>query len=102
MRNNAQFARYVSYVVNLIGRTSQWPRAIQRAFFSDHMNNQQRFKVIVFLLNNGVPAMQVEKRFIAFDQYDDQAIRHVRWVINEWTKRPNRWQSWNILAGRSI
>jgi len=103
MRQNVRmFPRYVARVQELIGRTSLWPRAVQRAFFSEHMNNRERFTVIVFLWTNGCPPNLIEKRFQSFEDYDDQAIRHIKWVMNALIRNPNRWRAWNIQLGRSI
>lgn len=83
-----------------------WPRAISRLVYNrPHLNNEQRFKVAVFFLGNGMSPKQVRDFFMipatkdgTRFHYDAQAWRQIEYIIRNF---PGRWTWWDITLGKS-
>lgn len=80
-----------------------WPRAISSIVYNKiHLNNQERFKVIVFFLGNGMSPEHIRDFFRIHinnrQQYDAQAWRQIEWIIKNF---PNRWSWWDCNLNRS-
>lgn len=93
--------KYVANVQDLIGATRMWPWAIREAFMRCNMSNQDRFKVIWFMLSNGLDEHVMWQRFHNFEPYDAAAHRQIEWLFKEFKRNPNRYKTWDIMAGRS-
>lgn len=84
-------------------QSKYWPYAISRLVYNKiHLNNQERFKVIVFFLGNGMSPEHVRDffriRVNTFQQYDAAAWRQIEWIIKNF---PNRWSWWDCTLGHS-
>lgn len=86
---------------DLVGPTHKWPRAIQRLLLQQKsLSNPDRFKLIVFLLANGVPPPMIKALLNARFKFDQEALRHIDYIINKYPS--SNWRAWNVAANRSV
>lgn len=84
----------------VLGDQRAWPVAIRYAIHKKHMSNQDRFKVIVFLLCNGVSPTWILAFFQAVGNYDQAAYRQINWIIVHYPHK--NWKAWNLTLRRSV
>lgn len=97
----AKKAHYLRIIQDLIGPTRYWPASIRIDMLSKPViTNQSRFKIVVFLLCNGVNPITIREALNAFFKLDDDAKRHIDWVIKNYPLR--KWKAWNIAMQMSI
>ena len=93
---------YFVLLQDLVGKSHRWPRAIQHMVFRQtHLNNQERFSVIVFLYRNGVDPCIIRDFFSECYQFDCAAWRQINWVVRE-LEHGRGWKQWNVFLGRSV
>lgn len=87
-------------VRDLVGPTHKWPRSIQRTLLQQrHLNNQDRFKIIVFLLANGVAPHLIKALLNARFKFDQEALRHIDYIINKYPS--SNWKAWNVAMNKT-
>jgi len=98
--NAAAIQRYKETIEDIVGDKDNWPRQIKRTFYTVlRPNNQQRFTMLVFFLNNGLNPVILREYFQMAYVFDSDAWRQINWVI---THFPNsNWTSWNVSENRT-
>lgn len=92
---------WVKTLQEIIGPTHKWPNQLRDLILrSRHVNNQQRFIIIVFMMCNGVQPMVVRDFFGERFDLDKAAWRQIDWVINKYPT--SRWTAWNVAMGKSM
>ena len=87
---------YLILLQDLVGRSHKWPRAIQGMVFGQtHLNNPERFTVIVFLYRNGVNPVVIRDFLSECYHFDAAAWRQINHVLTE-LQRGQRWSQWNV------
>jgi len=92
----------LAWLAQMFWRSHEWPNSIREAFYSRHANNQQRFKIIVFFLNNGIPPDKVKWIMIEKFTLDKSAVRQIIWIIKAWKENPHRWKYCDIDYRKSM
>lgn len=93
--------RYVKQFQELVGPSKQWPRMLRTLIFANnHLNNKQRFTVIVFLLCNGVNKYIIKSFFEKCFAFDSEAWRQINWVIDKYPT--SKWKQWNVSQNKSM
>ena len=93
---------YLVVLQDLVGASHRWPRAIQRMVFQkQHLNNPERFTVIVFLYRNGVNPAIIRDFLSECYRFDAAAWRQINYVLRE-LEQGRDWKQWNIVLKRSV
>lgn len=93
-------ADYIAYFIDLVGPLDEWPNTISYLIKLRHLENQQRFKVIVFLLHNGISPNEVRYYLEECFEFDHAAWRQINWILRHWINMP--WTAWNVAMRRSV
>ena len=70
-------------------------------FQKQHLNNPERFTVIVFLYRNGVNPVVIKDFFSECYNFDAAAWRQINWVVLE-LEHGRDWRQWNVVLQRSV
>ena len=93
---------YIVLLQDLVGKSHKWPRAIQRMVFQQrHLNNQDRFTVMVFLYRNGVNPVVIKDFFSECYRFDAAAWRQINWVVRE-LEHGKDWTQFNVVLDRTV
>lgn len=97
MMNTREFYKWLYEV---LGPSHEYPRAIQRCIYEHrHLNNTQRFKLVVFFMVNGVdPAIFVPWMLSRFN-FDADAKRHILYLVRVYPQR--NWKAWNVALKKT-
>jgi len=106
------FHENLNDVTNLIGKVHTWPHYMKRIVLSrTRPNNTERFTLIWFLRHNGVREAIVERLFNSTQwtpggimlrwNFDEQALRHIRYLLKLFNEKPNKYNTWDLTAGMS-
>lgn len=99
LRNRGQ---WITYLNKYWWPVATWPKAIRDIMWDkNHPQNQQRFKLIVFLLNNGLKPDYTNWLLTNSWNFDYEGIRHIEWLIKTWIQEPKRWKSWDMTLRRT-
>lgn len=61
----------------------EWPHGMKILAMKPHLTNRERLNLIYFIMSNGGhPAIAIYA--VHRDGYDDQAKRHIRYLIDNW------------------
>lgn len=91
---------YLRHLLSDFPKSHLWPKAIRDAFYKKHMNNTERFKVVVFFLANGVEPRVLMQALAEKFKFDKEAWRQIRWIVDKYPT--SNWKAWNIAERRSI
>lgn len=94
-------AKYLKFFQDMIGPQKFWPRSIRMCVYGKtHLTNQERFKVTVFFLANGLSPYQIKKFYEDCYKFDYSAIRQIEFIIKKYPT--SNWKAWSIKANKSI
>lgn len=100
-KRSARLPKHVKRFQELVGKTNLWPRTLRRLILQEiHLNNKDRFTVIVFLLCNGVHRYAIETYFEDCFAFDSEAWRQIKWVIQKYPT--SNWKQWNVAMNKSM
>ena len=92
---------YLVILQDLVGPSHRWPRSLRRMVFAQlHLNNTDRFTVIVFLYRNGVNPVII-KEFLSCYNFDTAAWRQIDYVVHA-LEQGRGWRQWNVALQRSV
>lgn len=100
LKNSSIKADYLYDFVDIVGPIYKWPHSISGLLPKQHLNNQERFKLTVFLLCNGVNPEMIKAYFSDCYGFDAQAWRQINYVIKAYPT--SQWKAWNVQENRSI
>lgn len=85
--------RIVQQLLTMFPHYKNWPRRIVKIFFSTKPDNQGRFIMTVFFMNNGLPPEKLKHMYVElYPDLDAAAWRQINWIIRQYPT--NRWTSW--------
>lgn len=87
-----------------IGSSKLWPWEIKRVIYGKkHLNNPERFKVLVFLYVNGLAKWKIKLFFTQLYVFDYQGWRHINYLLDHVQEKVinKQWHAWDIHAKQS-
>lgn len=78
-----------------------WPVAIRKLLSSPTINNNQRFSLFCFLVGNGINPQVVKDRILLPRCRDNDAVRHVNWLVTNAHKYVHKWTYWDVPDSES-
>jgi hypothetical protein len=90
-------------IVDLIGPTSVWPRAIAHMFNNKcyHLRHKDRFTVVVFFLCNGVNPELIREWFAMRPQaFTSKDLQQIDYIVKKYPE--SNWTAWNVAMGKSM
>jgi len=93
---------FMKQLIDIIGPGKFWPKAlwnlVARKF---HINNEQRFKLTVFFLCNGVAPHIINGFYrTRYRKLDNEAWRQIAYLIKAYPGMS--WTAWNVYERRSM
>lgn len=97
--DRVRFLRYLQ--AEKLGPAKHWPDSIRRLLFGKtSLKNQERFKIVVFFLVNGISPDLIRRRWVPLYDFDSSALRHIEYIIEKYPS--SDWMAWNVSEGRSM
>lgn len=87
------------HIIEIIGPTKYWPKAIRLSFVKRHWRNRERFKILVFMLVNGVDPRMYISYLTKTGGYDRSAWDQVMWIIKKYPT--SNWTAWHVALRRT-
>lgn len=90
-------------IVDLIGPTGAWPRAIAHIFNNKgfHLRHKDRFTIVVFFLCNGVNPELIREWFAVRPQaFTAKDLQQIDYIVKKYPE--SSWTAWNVAMGKSM